>query len=255
MIRPIRADNPGPFTLDGTMTWIIGDHTVIDPGPIDPRHIEKILEAAPALRDIFVTHRHADHAPAAIPLAKQSGAKIHAHPDVFDREVGIEALVDRASFDLDGVSLTALHTPGHTYEHFCFITGEGELFSGDTILGEGTTAIFPPDGEMKSYLKSLRLLRSLEPASILPGHGPRRDDAVAWIDHYISHRLERENQILAALQGSPGSSIPALRSVIYPELGLQLHTAAETQLLAHLIHLHGDGRVSTDGPTWSATGR
>lgn len=254
MIRYIKADNPGPFTLDGTMSWIIGNHTVIDPGPIDEKHIAAILEAAPALRDIFVTHRHADHAPAAIPLAAKTGATIHAHADVFDRDVDFSPLIDGAVFDLQGSRLTALHTPGHTSEHFCFFTADRELFSGDTILGRGTTAIFPPDGEMKSYMSSLRRLRALEPVTILPGHGPRRDDALAWIDHYIAHRLEREKQIIDALQQNPRSSIPTLRSMIYPDLELLLHSAAETQLLAHLIHMHGDGRVSTDGPTWSAAG-
>ena len=122
-------------------------------------------------------------------------------------------------------TLEAIATPGHTGEHFCFLTSDGDLFTGDTILGAGTTTIFPPDGDMGAYIESLRKLRARNPRVIYPGHGPIRKDAVALIDSYIEHRLEREGQILDAL-GSGPADVHALRHRVYPDLERSLHRAA-----------------------------
>src|SRR5437762_1855106 len=109
---------------------------------------------------------------------------------------------------IDDVTVLAFATPGHTKEHACYPTPAGELFTGDTSLGAGTTAIFPPDGNMADYIRSLRLLRSREPKRIHPAHGPTRDDAVALIDEYIAQRLQREQQVLGALAAG-ADTIPA----------------------------------------------
>lgn len=235
-IRSITAPNPGPFTLDGTRTYLLGETAVLDPGPLIESHIAAILEAVPKLETIFITHRHADHAPAAAPLKHRTGARIVAPRHVLDATDEIVA----GGEVVEGLEVIA--TPGHTNEHVCYLTADGDLFTGDTILGSGTTAIFPPDGHMADYLRSLRVLRERAPRRIHPGHGPTRDDAVALIDEYLTHRLDREQQVLTAL-GTGVDTIPGLRRDIYPDLDPRLERAAEIQLLAHLIKLTEEGRV------------
>lgn len=233
IIRDIVAPNPGPFTLTGTRTYLLDDWAVIDPGPAIDSHIAAIARAMPKLEKIFITHRHGDHAPAAKPLKEQTGARIVAPLDDAD-------IVVRGGEVIDGLEIIA--TPGHTHEHVCYLAPAGDLFTGDTILGEGTTAIFPPDGSMSDYLRSLRTLRARNPKRIFPGHGPTREDAVSLIDEYIAHRLEREQQVLDALF-SGAKTISDMRRRIYPGLDPRLEGAAEIQIGAHLIKLQEEGRV------------
>jgi len=240
-IRSITAPNPGPFTLDGTRTYLLGETAVLDPGPSIGSHIDAIRAAMPRLDTILITHRHGDHAPAAVPLKEATGARIIAPRNVLDeidqRVSGGEIL------HIDGVDIEVIATPGHTNEHVCYLTSEGDLFTGDTILGAGTTAIFPPDGHMGDYIRSLRTLRARNPKRIHPAHGPTRDDAVALIDEYIAHRLERERQVLAAIAAG-AKSVTELRARIYPELDERLHDAAEIQLTAHLIKLREEKAIA-----------
>jgi glyoxylase-like metal-dependent hydrolase (beta-lactamase superfamily II) len=239
-IRTIVAPNPGAFTLDGTHTYLLGETAVIDPGPAIDSHIEAIRAAMPKLDTILITHRHGDHAPAAMPLKAMTGARILAPRNVLDavdqRLHGGEVL------HIDDVDLEVIHTPGHTNEHVCFLTSDGDLFTGDTILGIGTTAIFPPDGHMGDYLRSLHVLRAKNPKRIYPAHGPIREEAVALIDEYIAHRLERERQVLEA-HGRGARTKGEMRAIIYPDLDKRLHDAAEIQIEAHLIKLREEGRV------------
>lgn len=240
-IRGILAPNPGPLTLDGTQTWLIGDSTVIDPGPDIPAHIDAIAAAMPRLTTILITHRHADHAPAAVPLAARTGASIAAPDGVFDDSVPTRRLRDEQTIATDDGDLRVIATPGHTNEHVCFISNEGDLFTGDTILGRGTTAIFPPDGHMGRYLESLTRLRALEPETIYPAHGPMRTDARALIDEYITHRLERERQIAEAIDAG-ATDVSAIRERVYPDLDPRLAAAADVQITAHVIKLVEEGR-------------
>lgn len=239
-IRRITAPNPGPFTLDGTQTYLLGDSAVLDPGPNIESHLAQIREAMPRLQTILITHRHGDHAPGAVPLKAATGARIIAPRDVLDevdqRVSGGECL------SIDGMEVEVIATPGHTSEHVCYLTAGGDLFTGDTVLGSGTTAIFPPDGHMGDYLRSLRTLRARNPRRIYPAHGPIRDDAVALIDEYIAHRLQREQQVLDAL-ASGATTAAEMRAIIYPELDPRLHGAAEIQIEAHLIKLREEGRA------------
>ncbi|HSP35704.1 MAG TPA: MBL fold metallo-hydrolase, partial [Thermoanaerobaculia bacterium] len=228
------------FTLDGTRTYLLGESAVIDPGPAVDSHVRAIIESMPTVDLILITHRHADHAPAAIPLKEATGARIYAPPGVLD-----DAHVDRRLHGgeflvVEGTHIEVIATPGHTAEHVCFLTGDFDLFTGDTILGFGTTAIFPPDGSMREYIESLRKLRARNPKRIWPAHGPTRDPAVALIDEYIAHRLERERQVLDAI--AAGAKTPAeIRRHIYGDLDERLHKAAEIQVEAHLIKLREEG--------------
>ena len=235
-IRDILAPNPGPFTLTGTRTYLIDDFAVIDPGPAIDSHVRAIRQAMPKLRTIFITHRHGDHAPAALPLKATTGAKIVAPPGVLDE-------TDHVVRDGEVVEgLEAIATPGHTREHVCYLTSDRDLFTGDTILGEGTTAIFPPDGNMGDYVRSLQKLRDRNPRRIFPAHGPTRDDAVALIEEYIAHRMQRERQVIDAIRAG-ARTIPEMRRRIYSDLDERLHGAAEVQIYAHLIKLQNEGRV------------
>ena len=248
-IRSITAPNPGPFTLDGTRTYLLGQSTIIDPGPDLASHVAAIREAMPHLATIVITHRHDDHAPAAIPLQAMTGARIIAPRGVLADAHVQQRVAGGERLDVEGEPLEVIATPGHTNEHVCYLTADGELFSGDTVLGSGTTAIFPPDGHMGDYLRSLRLLRAREPRRIHPAHGPTRDDAVALLDEYIAHRLAREQQVLDELRGG-AQSIAMLRQRIYPDLDPRLVRAAEIQMSAHLIKLEEEQRVVRDGDTY-----
>ncbi len=242
IIRSITAPNPGPFTLEGTRTYLLGETVVIDPGPAIESHVRAIIEWMPTVDMILVTHRHADHAPAALPLREATGARICAPPGVLDG-AHVERRVSNGDFiDVEGTPVEVIGTPGHTREHVCYLTANGDLFTGDMILGFGTTTIFPPDGNMREYIASLRLLRSRNLRRIWPAHGPTRDDALALIDEYIEHRLERERQVLAAL--AAGARTPAqIRRHVYGDLDEKLHEAAEIQVEAHLIKLREEGRL------------
>ena len=140
---------------------MIGETIALDPGPAIDSHIDAIHNAMPKLDTILITHRHADHAPAAAPLKRATGARIIAPRGVLDE-------TDRIVSDGDVIGdIEVVATPGHTSEHVCYLTADGDLFTGDTILGFGTTAIFPPDGNMADYIASLRKLRARKPRRIL----------------------------------------------------------------------------------------
>lgn len=229
-VEYVRANNPGPYTLTGTMTWIIDGTVVVDPGPELPEHVDAILERAPDLEAAFVTHRHADHVGALPILTERAGLAVYGPSIVLGVDHPVE---DGGVYEAGDVRLRAIATPGHTGEHFCYITDGGELFTGDTVLGEGTTTIFPPDGDMRSYMRSLRKLIDLEPRRLYPGHGPAHDDPLPLLEYYLDHRREREEQIRSAMK--KGAGTPAeLREAIYHDLDPRLHHAAELQIRAHL---------------------
>jgi glyoxylase-like metal-dependent hydrolase (beta-lactamase superfamily II)/8-oxo-dGTP pyrophosphatase MutT (NUDIX family) len=238
----VLAPNPGPFTLEGTNTWIVGraPSVVIDPGPDDPRHIDAVLADAAPIGAIVLTHHHSDHAPGAARLAKAGGSPVFAYrPSVRQHPLAHGQVVEAGA-----VRLTARHTPGHTPDHVAFLLpSEGALFTGDAVLGRGTTVIDPPEGDMSAYIRSLREMRELEPRRIYPGHGPVVFEAMDKLDEYLAHRARREEQILAALaQGmrTPAEMVPGLYGDEVPESMLPV---AARSVLAHLIKLERQGRV------------
>ncbi|MBB4737843.1 glyoxylase-like metal-dependent hydrolase (beta-lactamase superfamily II) [Actinoplanes octamycinicus] len=245
----LRAPNPGPMTLDGTNTWILRAPgaefaTVIDPGPLDEGHLRAIAEQGP-YRSILITHGHHDHVEGAGRLAELLGgvpvrAAGREHGEPFDSGV---------TPDRDGLAIHVLETPGHTGDSVCFLVecgSERVMFTGDTILGRGTTVVAAPDGDLGSYLSSLRLLRAYEKVLMLPGHGPARADTAALAEEYLSHRMERLAQVSAAM--AAGARTPAaVVDLVYPDIDPRVRFAAEWSAAAQIDHLERESAAGADG--------
>jgi glyoxylase-like metal-dependent hydrolase (beta-lactamase superfamily II) len=237
----VLAPNPGPFTLDGTNTWIVGARPslVIDPGPALEDHVDAVSREADPIGAILLTHHHSDHASAARSLGSKSGAPVLA----FRPMAGERRLRDGEVVLGGGVRLRAVHTPGHTSDHVVFHDLDtGALFTGDAVLGRGTSVISPPEGDMAAYLRSLAAMRRIDPGIIYPGHGPAVWAARSKLDEYLEHRAERERQILEALRAGPKTpaDLVALIYVDYPE---EVHGAAAGSVLAHLNKLEREGAI------------
>jgi glyoxylase-like metal-dependent hydrolase (beta-lactamase superfamily II) len=240
-VRRVLAPNPGVFTLEGTNTWIAGDGPaiVIDPGPADAAHVEAVLREAGPIEAILLTHRHPDHAPGARLLRQRTGAPVLA----FDPDGGEERLEDAAVVRTRGAALTAMHTPGHTPDHVVFVdAASGSMFTGDAVLGWGTSVIDPPEGELRDYVASLRRMLALAPPVLYPGHGPVVSDGVAKLREYLEHREEREREVLAGLAGGPRTP-QELVPEIYAAYPQEVYPIAARSVLAHLLKLEVEGRV------------
>lgn len=214
--RMIRANNPSHMTLDGTRTFILGATRplVIDPGPDDESHLQRLQSllggASPVA--ILLTHAHSDHAGGAAALADRTGAPIlmgrGARRAPFDvhRRARFVAEGDRVDCDIGPVSVH--ETPGHTPEHLVFVYhaehGERVMFAGDLFLGAGdTTVVSYPDGNVADYLQSLEVVRRIHPDLILPAHGPPLRWARQVVARYRAHRMERIEQVRRAWASHP----------------------------------------------------
>lgn len=245
-MRVIRvlAPNPGLLTLEGTNTWVVGDgpSLVVDPGPADDAHLAEVVREARGVAAILLTHDHVDHAEAAAALAAMTGA-----PLVAARAAGAERLRDGQTFRARGAELVAVATPGHSADHVAFHQpATGALYTGDAVLGRGTSVVDPPDGDLAQYLRSLRRMRELAPRTIHPGHGPLVLRATAKLDEYLRHRADREGQVLAALARRPMTPEDLVPEV-YPALDPAAHGVAARTMLAHLLKLQLDGVVEREG--------
>jgi glyoxylase-like metal-dependent hydrolase (beta-lactamase superfamily II) len=240
-ILGIRADNPSPFTLDGTNSWIIGRSPawLVDPGPDLPDHLEALsreIESREGLGGVALTHDHPDHAEglAAIrnrfPEAPVGGAR---------GEV-TERLQHGSRFG----PLEAIATPGHSSDHLAFAVGEAAL-TGDAVLGVGSSLIIPYPGALAAYLEGLERLRERGFSVIAPGHGPPVFEVRAKLDEYIAHRLEREQRLLAAL-GRGRRTASELLADAWSDAPAALRPAAEATLAAHLDKLEDEGRLPAD---------
>jgi glyoxylase-like metal-dependent hydrolase (beta-lactamase superfamily II) len=250
----VRALNAGPLTLSGTNTWLIDAPAwLVDPGPIDPGHFER-LEFAIRQRDtlagIVLTHRHLDHAEAAPELAGRYGVPIFAGPAASDPEGFSEPAVaglelDRELRDGDRIGpFEVLETPGHSADHVSFLAGD-VLFCGDTVLGEGSVFIPPGGGSLIRYLESLERLRALELQALCPGHGPVVWEPHEKLDEYIEHRLDRERRLVAALERGLRTR-EALLDEVWDDVPAVLRPAAALTLEAHLDKLEREGRLPGD---------
>src|SRR6478735_10355934 len=227
----VLAPNPGPMTLDGTNSWVLrGPDTesvvVVDPGPDDTGHLER-LAASGTVALVLLTHAHSDHAaglPAFHAIAGRPSV-LAADPSLF---TGAERLVDGQELDVAGVRIKVLLTPGHSADSVCFVAGTSRataVLTGDTVLGRGTTVIAAPDGRLDAYLASLGRLVQLGSMSVLPGHGPVRADIADLASEYLTHRIERLEQVRAARAGG-ATTVDEVIDAVYPELEPALRFAA-----------------------------
>ena len=247
--RLVRADNPGPMTLDGTNTYLIRDtaadeSVVVDPGPLDEAHLAAVARAAGRVALVLLTHGHPDHADGAHTLQEMTGAPMAAvDPQLC---VGTDPLVPGATYwGVAGIDLRVLGTPGHTSDSVSFVVlGEQPgLLTGDTVLGRGTTVVAHPDGRLRDYLTSLAVIRDLPgPLALLPGHGPAGGDARQRATAYLAHRAQRLDQVRAALAAGASSPQDVVRRV-YADVDEQLWPAAELSVRAQLDYLAELGEV------------
>jgi glyoxylase-like metal-dependent hydrolase (beta-lactamase superfamily II) len=237
-IVAIRAANPGPFTLSGTNSWIVGRDPawLVDPGPALDDHLAAVtdeIERRGGLGGIVLTHDHADHSEAVPAMrARFAGAPLAA----------ARGDVDVLLADASRVGpFEAVATPGHAPDHLAYVVGDVAL-TGDAVLGEGSVFIAPDPGALASYLDGLAKLRRRELAVIGPGHGPPVGDPASKLDEYISHRLDRERRLVAALDAGKRSADELLDEV-WDDAPPRLRMAATVTLAAHLDKLADEGRL------------
>lgn len=222
----VRADNPGPFTLSGTNTWLVDRDPcwIVDPGPALDAHVEAVAAEAERLggaTGIVLTHGHADHAGAVDAVAAATGARLH------------EARAGERTGPL-----LAVATPGHTADHLAFVAGDVGL-TGDALLGEGSVFVV---GHLAEYLDALRALRAMDLRALLPGHGPVVEDPAAKLDEYVAHRLERERRLVAALAAG-ARTVDEMLDAAWDDAPRALRQAAAATLGAHLEKLEVEGRL------------
>ena len=223
------APNPGPMTLEGTNTYLYGADpcVVIDPGSEDEGHLEAIRTAAGergGIELVLLTHSHGDHAAG----ADQLGAEV-VLPTDGETHAGLRTIA----------------TPGHAADHVCFLSPDRVCFSGDLVLGLGSTIVPPGDGALAAYMKSLALLRAEEIELMAPGHGPWIEDPAAKLAEYVEHREMRERRLLTAL-GRGERSRAALLAEAWDDIPLELLPMAAMAMESHLEKLEGEGRLPGD---------
>ena len=245
----IRAPNPGPMTLTGTNSYVLGDReegvVVVDPGPLDETHLAEIAAACEPIgaSAILLTHWHHDHSEAAAELAGRFGCPVLAADERY--RIGDRGLADGDAIDASSCLIDVIATPGHTADSVCLVarTPAGAwLLTGDTVLGSGTSVIMHPDGHLRSYLGSLEKLSEVvkaeDIAQILPGHGPVVDDPAGWLEFYRRHRQERLDQVRAAL--AAGDTTPSeVVERVYADVDRAVWPAATRSVAAQMEFLAG----------------
>jgi glyoxylase-like metal-dependent hydrolase (beta-lactamase superfamily II) len=238
-IVQVQADNPGPFTLQGTNTWLVGRGPcwVVDPGPALDAHVEAVLVDAGergGIGGIAVTHDHDDHVAAATELRRRAGDP----PVAGARFAGADVrLGDGDAFG----PLRAIATPGHAPDHLAFLAGPA-LFSGDAVLGHGSVFVWPDPGALRGYLAALERLATLDLAVICPGHGPLVLDPAAKLAEYLAHRRDRERRLVHALEQGRRST-GELLDAAWSDVPSALRPAAAVTLAAHLDKLAEEDRL------------
>ncbi len=232
----IRAQNPGPFTLSGTNSWVVGRYPawLVDPGPAHAEHVDAlagVLKRRGGLAGVIHTHGHADHTDATAAVRER-------FPDALVAAAGGRVDVVLEEGQLIG-PLRVVATPGHAPDHLAFVAGTAAL-TGDAVLGEGSVFIAPDPGALAGYLAALERLRSLELDVLCPGHGPLVLDPAAKLDEYVRHRLDRERRLVAALESGKRMAAELLEEV-WDDVPEQLHPAAAITLAAHLNKLEDEG--------------
>ena len=263
-VRRLTAPNPGLMTGPGTNTYLVGGTgrrggtgpVVVDPGPADPAHTAAIVNAAAAaglgpIQTIVVTHTHVDHAPGAAALAEATGARVvgYGPAEGFDPDERVGegwVLSCPGGNGVPGLTLRALHTPGHASDHLCWLVEEHALLlTGDHVMHGSTVVIRPPDGDLHQYLASLARVRDDRPAvrTLAPGHGRLMDHVPAVIDALVAHRLGRHERIATALSDRGEGTVDELLGEVYGDVTDKQLPVARYSLWAHLRALGQEGRA------------
>jgi glyoxylase-like metal-dependent hydrolase (beta-lactamase superfamily II) len=233
----LRADNPGPLTMSGTNSWVVGRDPawVVDPGPALAEHRRALatsLSQRGGLGGIVLTHDHIDHAEGVGALRERFPAPLAAGRGPADIELSDGARVG---------PFEAIHAPGHAPDHFVFIV-DGVCFAGDAVLGEGSVFIAPDPGALAGYLDALERLRERDLEVLCPGHGPPIWTPRERLTEYIEHRLDRERRLVAALAEGRRST-EELLDAAWSDVPAQLRPLAAVTLAAHLDKLADEGRL------------
>ena len=246
------APNPGIMTLDGTNTWVLQEpgsprSVVIDPGPIEDGHLERLVAETDDVGLVLLTHHHFDHSEVAQALAEQKDCAVRAFDPAYCFRA--DPLVDGEVVEIDGLVLKVVHVPGHTADSVAFhLAADSALLTGDMVLGRGTTVVAHPDGQLGSYRASIERMRALVDAegltALWPAHGPVLDAPAAVLDFYLAHRRERLEQVASALTRLQGAEPLApdelprrVVEIVYADVDEALWGAAELSVQAQLAYL------------------
>ena len=255
LVTRVTAPNPGMMTGPGTNSYLVGERelALIDPGPAIDSHIEALLAAgAGRIRWILCTHTHLDHSPAAAALKAATGASIIGRPaprgtsqDQGFAPARVPGHGER--LELGGMSLRALHTPGHASNHLCYMLEKTKmLFTGDHVMQGSTVVINPPDGDMRAYLLALEALLEEDIAILAPGHGFLIGQPHREVRRLIAHRLAREAKVTAAVERLGRATLEELVPAVYDDVPARLHAVAARSLTAHLQKLVAEGNVTSE---------
>jgi len=259
----LTAPNPGMMTGPGTNTYLLGHErfTVLDPGPDDPDHIERILALTGGVIDqVVVTHTHLDHSPATATIKARTGCRVYGLPAPAgpsqDHHFTADDQPDHGDLIVTEAGiLKVLHTPGHASNHICYLLMDQKmLFSGDHIMQGSTVVINPPDGDMKAYLEALYDLLAESIRFIAPAHGFLMGQPEAVIDFLITHRLAREHKVAKALRQLAPVTLDELTALAYDDVPAAIHKLAARSALAHLLKLKTEGKAKEEGGHWSVAG-
>lgn len=250
-----------------TNCYVVGHHEalVVDPGSAYRGELQRLLELLWRLRGtggnvaaVLLTHQHRDHVGGAVTVAVHFGVPIVAHAKTLAalpvrgkqrKQPALEAIDEQASFVVDpDRRIEVLHTLGHAAGHLClFEPLQRVLLAGDMVPGIGTTVIDPPEGDMAVYLQSLQRLAALDPAWVLPSHGPALRDGRLAIERLIAHRLLREQKICAALEAGRSIDLWAITRQAYDDVPAMVWPLASRSALAHLLKLEAEQKVRRVG--------
>ncbi|TDR52757.1 glyoxylase-like metal-dependent hydrolase (beta-lactamase superfamily II) [Halomonas ventosae] len=259
-VTRVTAPNPGAMTGPGTNSYLLGDgdeHLVIDPGPADPAHLERLLAlTAGKISRVLVTHTHVDHSPGAAWLKARTGARLVGLPPPPGASQDAGFVPDHRPahgehLETPAGPLKVLHTPGHASNHLCYLLEPARLlFAGDQVMQGSTVVINPPDGDMAAYLAALQALGEEPFDTIAPGHGFLIGEAHAAIDFLVTHRLAREHKVCRALARHAPASLEALTRHAYDDVPAEKLGVAARSALAHLLKLEAEGRAAQQAGQW-----
>jgi glyoxylase-like metal-dependent hydrolase (beta-lactamase superfamily II)/8-oxo-dGTP pyrophosphatase MutT (NUDIX family) len=250
------APNPGMMTGPGTNTYLIGENelAVVDPGPDSASHLEKILEFR-NIKWILCTHTHVDHSPGAAALKAATGAQLLGRPPPAGQDATFKpdfVLENGQRVDLGGVSVRAIHTPGHASNHLCYLLEQTKmLFTGDHVMQGSTVVINPPDGDMRAYLQSLEKLLGEDLAILAPGHGYLIGEPHREVRRLIAHRMARERKVISSLEKLEIATLEELLPLVYDDVPVRIYRWAARSLTAHLDKLAADGAVRAGGERYT----